>query len=153
MENSLDVIGFNGGLISFFINIFGLWKQQTYLWFYFIFIFMNEYLNQILKLIIREDRPNDYKKMTDINVNAYSGAHVYGMPSGHSQSVFFSATYLWLVIESFPILMIQLFICSLTLYQRWKYKKHSVSQLVVGAFVGILFANVTYYLIKKRVFV
>ena len=153
MENSFDIIGFNGPFISFFINVFGLWKQQSYLWFYFIFIFMNEYLNQILKLIIREDRPKDYKKITDTNINAYNGAHVYGMPSGHSQSVFFSAVYLWLVIESFPILIIQLFICSLTVYQRWKYKKHSISQLAVGAIVGALFANVIYHLIKKRVFV
>jgi len=152
MENIFDKIGFYGLFVLFFMNIVYLRKQQGYLWGYFIFIFINEYLNRILKSIIREDRPHGYDKVVEVD-NIYSGAHVYGMPSGHSQSVFFSTAYLWLVIESVPLLLIQLFICGVTVYQRWKYKKHTISQLAVGGVIGILFANNVYYLIKKRIFV
>jgi len=151
MQNIVDRIGFSGIFILFFINVVYLRKQQGYFWFYLIFIFANEYLNQVLKLIIREDRPQGYDKVVEVNI--YSGAHVYGMPSGHSQSAFFSTVYLWLVTGSVPLLLFELFICALTVYQRWKYKKHTISQLAVGGIVGILFANIGYYLVKKHILI
>ena len=152
MQNILDKIGFYGIFILFFINIVYLRKQQGYFWFYLIFIFVNEYLNRVLKLIIREDRPQGYDNVLEVN-NVYTGAHVYGMPSGHSQSAFFSTAYLWFVTGSVPLLLFELFICALTVYQRWKYKKHTILQLTVGGIVGILFANSVYYLVKKRILV
>lgn len=148
MNIIFDKIGFYGPFVSAAINIFLLWKQQFYLIIYIFFLIINSFLNKIIKLIIREKRPNGHKQNT-FDKYGYNGADLYGMPSSHSQSAFFSLIYSWLVIHSVPLFIIQLFICSLTVYQRWKYKKHTIEQLSVGAFIGSIFAYIVFYFINK----
>jgi len=81
----------------------------------------------------------------------YTGIQEYGMPSGHSQLAFGLVTYSYLVKQSTMNMIGGMFIISLTLYQRWKYKRHSIEQLGIGAVVGILVAYIGYTLITMGI--
>jgi membrane-associated phospholipid phosphatase len=73
------------------------------------------------------------------------------MPSGHAQSSFFSNVYLWLVTGSMGYFLSGLFIASITVYQRWRDKRHTIQQLALGAIVGTLFAYGSYYMLSKKI--
>jgi membrane-associated phospholipid phosphatase len=62
-----------------------------------------------MKKIIREPRPPDYADVSETLQSKYVNEEKFGMPSGHSESVFFSAAFLWFVIRSPIMLMIELF--------------------------------------------
>jgi membrane-associated phospholipid phosphatase len=147
MNIIFDKIGFYGPLISAALNTLLLWKRTIFLIIYIFSLIVNGIINKILKLIIREPRPDGYQK-NSFDKYGYNGADIYGMPSAHSQSMFFSLIYSWLVLHSVPLFIIQLFICSLTVYQRWKYKKHSPMQLFIGACIGSIFAYTVFYTTK-----
>lgn len=145
--NIFDSVGFWGPVILNIMALFQLWKRSAYLYGYVIFILLNSLLNNVLKILIKEPRPADYNKYDD--PGNYTAMQKYGMPSGHSQSVIFTTTYLWLATQSVYLLFTGLFISMLTLYQRWKFKKHTIAQLMAGALVGSGFAYFATYIIKK----
>jgi membrane-associated phospholipid phosphatase len=153
MEKILDYIGFFGPHILFILNLFVLWKQfiqynDYYLYGYVLFLFINKFINKLIKSIIKEPRPNGGKNIMDFEDKFYKGIEQYGMPSGHVQSSFFSLTYLYLVKKSSLLLMIELFITSLTFYQRWKYKRHTILQLCIGTIIGILLGYISFEIVK-----
>jgi len=84
-------------------------------------------------MLFQESRPEGSRTIVD---EPYQGADEYGMPSGHAQSVAFSTTYLYFVTKNILWLAMELSVVALTLIQRWKYKNHSIDQLVIGVFVG-----------------
>jgi len=149
--NVLDYIGFLGPILLLFISIFKLWNQPPYWRAYLVMFFINSAINQVLKLWIRQERPTGGQTIMG---EPYSGANVFGMPSAHTQSIFFSLTYLYLVKRSNTILIIELFIALLTIYQRFKYKQHTMEQLCIGAVIGIGIAYLgwlsTNEIIKKK---
>jgi len=118
--------------------IIDLFSQPKYNWVYIFFIVVNDILNRGLKLMFREPRPEG--RIPFSKHESYTGASKYGMPSGHAQSIGFSLMYLWLVRSMDPTWILSSFIGSLTLYQRWKYRNHSIIQLFVGFFCGCGFA-------------
>ena len=137
-----DLIGLFGPIILFLVSIWQLWGNGIY-WTASIVIFgINLFINKILKLWIKQPRPVGGQRM--ITSETYSGIEQYGMPSGHSQSVVCSLTFLYLVKHSPLWLIGGMCIASLTIYQRWKYRQHSVGQLSVGAVTGFLVAYIGY---------
>jgi len=146
MREIIDKLGFLGPLILLCIGIYNLWNQQKYLLSYLVFFIGNTILNKILKIIIKQKRPSDGIKIMN---EEYSGEEIYGMPSGHAQSSFFSIAFLYFVKGSPTWLIIELFIATLTIYQRWKYKQHTLEQLFTGSFVGIGFAYLSFYITKQ----
>lgn len=146
---TLDLIGLFGPAILFVISLWYLWGNGIY-WTWNIVLFcINLIINSGLKDWIKESRPVGGRSMT--TYETYKGAQEYGMPSGHSQLVSGLVTYSYLVKPSTMNLISGLFIISLTLYQRWKYKRHSIEQLGVGAVVGILVSYISYTLITKGI--
>ena len=148
-DSLLDTLGFNATFLMVIFNTIVLWKQRVYFYAYIVFFIINMGINHVLKITIKQPRPNDYKLHDDTGIYTHS-SHVYGMPSAHSQSIFFSITYLWLVLNSTRYLILGLFLSALTVYQRWKYKKHSVEQLITGALIGSGFAYFAYYTVTKN---
>jgi hypothetical protein len=137
--NIIDKIGYYGPVIAFIYGSITLLKRPIYLSSYLVFTCINQIINMVLKDTIREPRPvpnnkEDYDK--------------YGMPSGHSQHIFFFLTFTYLVNKSVMVLLFELFLSCLTVYQRWKYKKHTIPQLVIGAFVGSTIAYFSVEAIK-----
>ena len=146
-----DYIGLYAPVILFFLSIFLLRNIPTFLRFFVSGFILNNILNIILKLFIKEPRPNDEKKSIEIGV--VNGAHIgfdkFGMPSGHAQSVFYSLTFCYWVLRSVEWFYFMIFIAGLTVFQRWKYRKHSILQLCVGGTLGSLFATLVYFVMDK----
>lgn len=141
IEQTIDSIGYYGPVILFAFGLYALFERTP---FYIAFVFgniSNSLLNMVLKNIIREPRPSPVIKYDDIKSYDY-----YGFPSGHAQSVFFSLAFVFLAKGPAAFIFIMACISVLTLYQRWKYKKHSVKQLFAGSIVGILYAVFVIYL-------
>jgi len=113
-----------------------------------VFYFINDAINQLCKITIKQERPADGKKIIN---EPYFSADKYGMPSRHSESAFFSCFYLFLVKGDVNVLIFELFICALTLYQRIKYRQHTIEQLCVGSILGISVASIGYFLTNRYI--
>jgi membrane-associated phospholipid phosphatase len=147
----LDSIGFYGPLILAFINITYLWGRERYQIAYLLFFLLNSFLNTTLKNIIQERRPTGQIYFNEHDITPSDKFVTYGMPSGHAQSTGYSIAFLYLVTQSPALLIGSAFIGSLTLYQRYKYRRHTISQLLIGLFIGSAFAQVIYtYLVKPE---
>lgn len=142
-SNIIDIIGMSGPLILFIISIMNLWKQK-YIYGYLLFYIINTFINNLLKNSIKEHRPTNTMR------EQYTEIHKYGMPSYHAQSVVFSLTFLYLVNKSIFLLLIELFIVFMTIYQRWFYRHHTIEQLAVGSFIGGVNAYIGYFITKQN---
>jgi membrane-associated phospholipid phosphatase len=143
----IDDIGFFGPMILFTLTIIMLWGRYKYVNVYLIFILFNTVLNQILKNTIKSSRPDKLNEYTIYETyENTSGTDKYGMPSGHAQSVSFSTLYMYLVTKSKNLLIGGSFISALSLIQRYRFKRHSIKQLLVGVIVGSSVAYASYNL-------
>ena len=157
MNKILSNIGFNGPLILFvlvyiLIIYYSYFGYKSYSFIYYIIIFVwqifNYKINGILKQFIKQPRPANMKF---INSSDKEAGKQYGMPSGHAQLT--SSLMIFLILEFNNIYIstfsvIQLFI---TLIQRYTYKMHSISQLIVGTLIGSLIGYLFYLNLKKIV--
>ncbi|CAF3890629.1 unnamed protein product [Rotaria sp. Silwood2] len=90
---------------------------------------------------------------------------IHGMPSGHSQSFFYFMTYLaiFVILKSqIPgatyicsirhrcFILVQFIAAILVAYSRVYLYYHTVAQVVVGGFIGTIFACIWYYLINYQ---
>jgi membrane-associated phospholipid phosphatase len=111
------------------------------------------FLNGFLKKWIKDPRPKNSEKFLASEQFNKSNT-VYGLPSGHSQNVFYAITYLYLVTQTFiPWDALFLSISALMVYERLKFHNHTILQLIAGAAVGIIFAygvyNIRNYIIQN----
>jgi len=133
-------LGYFSEIIMILIVIYLLHSNLFYTFYYLFFVLLSGYLNTIFKSIIKEDRPDNYKKFL-YSEHISRIKQVYGMPSGHSQNVFFSITYLYLTTKEF-IYWVQLLLvlAALMFYERLSFHNHTFLQLFVGGIIGIVFA-------------
>lgn len=134
----MDILHHIGMYGIFGVNIYGAiqLREHTHaLSVFVLFMIANELFNRFLKTVIREERPSEL--ISDKTDSAY-----YGMPSGHSQHVFFSAMYLQLQgIEYREFIWL---VALITMYERVANNKHTIRQVIVGALIGLgvgYFAN------------
>lgn len=113
-------------------------------------------VNIILKTLIKEPRPKEDE--ADFNFLIQNNKRVsydkFGMPSGHSQFMFFTLVfmayvmhgykYYWWLMTCFTLLTIN------TVLQRIRSNNHTVKQVVVGSIIGIIFGIGTYYVTKSK---
>ena len=135
---TLDLIGYNGPIILFFTSIFLLYKKNILLSLYIIGSILNLAINNILKEIIKQPRPDEDIQIFNASkmVNKRFGPDKYGMPSGHAQSVFFSTSFLFFALKNKYVSLVYFIVSLNSMYQRVKYKNHTVSQVIGGAAVG-----------------
>ena len=142
-----DHIGYYGPVIHFFMNIYMLQNRFVYMISYSFFFIVNTGLNKLLKISFREPRPEnpvhyaDFEKLTK--------EEYYGMPSGHAQSIFYSISFLYFINRQLDVLLVSFFLGTLTIYQRWKYRKHTFAQLMMGLIVGATFGGSIYYMTNR----
>jgi membrane-associated phospholipid phosphatase len=136
-----DYVGYYGPIILLIATIMLMIARTKILILYIIFFIINVFLNGVLKLLIREPRPAGNILFNDSENTKAS--EQYGMPSGHAQSVAYTAMFLYLFTKPSNqyLVMGACFIGAITIYQRYKYKRHSISQLLVGTTVGALVAT------------
>ena len=158
MISILNHLGSHGPFILIILSIYLLWDHKILLFYYVIGIFVNMILNIILKGIIQEPRPIfDDKKVSLAVTHAkrffYQNGvpfDLFGMPSGHAQSSFFSTIFIYLALRKMNITYIYLALTILTCIQRILSNYHSINQVIVGSFIGSLFAFFIYYLSEKK---
>ena len=152
-------IGGYGPLILLFFSLFLLWNKHNLFFYYSIGIFINAILNLIIKGILQQPRPSEDPKV--FNLALKNGKHfifkdyiphdIFGMPSGHTQSSFFSTIFVFLSLQNFKILYMYLAISCITMAQRVVYNYHTILQVFVGAIVGILFGYYIYHLAQQKI--
>jgi membrane-associated phospholipid phosphatase len=140
----LDTLGFYGPWIAAICVIGALCKRPMYVVLYVVFFWLNQLLNPLLKMVFREERPSNPIPFSQLE--QYKGPHFYGMPSGHAESVGFSFAFL-LLLEGYRAWWLYIIgaIAMVTCIQRWKYRRHTVEQIMTGLFFGGLFASGVLY--------
>jgi membrane-associated phospholipid phosphatase len=155
MLSTIDLIGFYGPWIQGLLNITQLITQKYYLIGYIVFAYINIFINKWLKLHYKEARPAETEehglpiKIRDPDIFGMPNADIYGFPSGHAQQLVYSVFYLYFVKRSTLLLIGGLFLTTLTVYQRWKFKRHSIKQLSVGSAVGLLLGYIGYFITSR----
>ena len=148
-----DYLGYFGPNLLLVFSILLLWAKnyRSYLSYYLIGYILNILLNYLLKGLIQQPRPTEDKKLIEMALTNGKrfGYDLYGMPSGHSQGVFYSTAFIHLVVQN-PQITLFFFLLSLnTMIQRVNYKNHTILQVIAGALVGIGFAYLVYYYAKR----
>jgi membrane-associated phospholipid phosphatase len=75
---------------------------------------------------------------------------IYGMPSGHAQTILFSTTFIYFSLHQQNILYLYLGISIITMIHRLIFKYHTVIQVLIGAVVGIMMGYFVYFLAKTK---
>ena len=106
-------------------------------------------LNEILKYLIKQPRPEDVAYINPWDSAPNIGR--YGMPSGHAQQVFSETTFIALAFQNPVATFISICISMLTVYQRYVYQKHTVMQLVAGSIVGTITGGIFYIFLAHQI--
>ena len=160
IENIIS-FGEYGPIVLFFSSLFLLYDKSNLFFFYLLGFIINVFLNLILKGLFQQPRPKENVKLFNLAINNAKKStflngipfNIYGMPSGHAQSAFYSLVFIYLALKNKNknIIIVNILISLLTLYQRYYDKYHSIAQLFVESMVGSAFAFFIYYIAKKQI--
>ena len=145
--------------ILIFATILLLHKKPYFQFYYIVFLFVNTLLNTFLKQLIQQPRPSVDKKhfarILEKNkkyVSSFGFPYgIYGMPSGHAQSVFFSTAYAWFTFRNVPLVIIFSLLSLLSICQRVVYNHHTVMQVIVGSLVGLMVGSLAYRFARQTI--
>ena len=129
-----------------------LWKKETLLFYFILGATINIILNFILKGVFKEPRPTGNQQIIQLAINNGKrfGSQVYGMPSGHAQTAFYCAAFIFLSLNNWKITAFYMTMALFTCYQRYIYKEHTLWQLFVGSLVGIIMGYIAFNASKKQ---
>ena len=156
--NIIYEIGTYGPIILNLYSFYLLWEKENLVAYYTIGIILNTLLNLILKGLLQQPRPSEDPKEFALALkhgqrfifNNGIPYDIFGMPSGHAQSCFFSTAFVFLSIKKYNSFVIYLLISFVTIYQRVQYNYHTVYQVIIGAIIGILFGYCMHYLLQQK---
>ena len=148
----LHVIAYSAPIILIFTTIYLLWKKETLLFYFTLGATINIALNFLLKGIFKEPRPTGNQQIIQLAINNGKrfGSQVYGMPSGHAQSAFYSLVFIFLSLKNWRITAFYVAMALFTCYQRYVYKEHTLWQLFVGSLVGLVMGSVAFKCAEKK---
>lgn len=150
----LHTLGKYGPFIMFIFSLIIMKSKTVTTYAYILGFVLNTIINPMIKLIIKQRRPDREKSTTFIsaiidqskNINDLkhppsfieeaTDAHRYGMPSGHAQTAFFSLVYVWLTYRNIKITSVYMLLTIITCIQRIITRKHYLDQVVIGAIIG-----------------
>lgn len=158
VENLENFLGGNGPTILFFYTTYIFFNKKIALSYFIIGFIINIFTNFILKGIFKQPRPGINDKQFKLYLEnkkrfIYKNGipyDIYGMPSGHSQLVFFCVTFLFLNSNNIYVLFLYLTLALITLYQRVNRGHHTVSQVICGSIVGVIFGILINNVYKKK---
>jgi len=158
LDNIIDKIGSIGPFLLFGFSLYLLRNKHSLLMYYLYGSFLNAVLNIILKGLIKQPRPTEDPDLFKIAlkhsnrikfVNGFP-YDIFGMPSGHAQSAFYSIFFIYLVFDNSYVTSFYLLIGFIILYQRVAFNHHTILQVIVGIIVGLLFAFFIYYMSQRH---
>jgi membrane-associated phospholipid phosphatase len=148
-----DYIGLFAPIILLFLSLFLLRNKKKYLYYFFYGFLLNNILNIILKVAIKEPRPTSEQKVIEIGIA--NGARIsfdkFGMPSGHAQNCAYCLAFITMVFYDPLITAFYIVITFNTLFQRYLYSNHTILQLIIGCFIGLLFGFIIYNIANKNI--
>jgi membrane-associated phospholipid phosphatase len=159
MIDLIKTIGQNGPIILLITTIFYLRNKTNLLFYYILFFVISLFLNLILKGIIQEPRPSIDTKTFNLmmkNKERYVNKHgipydIFGMPSGHSQSVLMSTIFIYLSLHDIKITLLYLIISIITITQRVVDKHHTVLQVIIGSIIGCVIGYIAFFMSHKNI--
>ncbi len=142
----IDHIGFNGPILLFVLSAILLRNKRRTMFIYIVGSIINVLINYFLKMTIKEPRPiEDNIELEWINMrNKREDVDKYGMPSGHAQMVWFSTVFVFCVLKDYTWLFLFLLISLNTVFQRFHYNNHTLTQLLIGSIIGMLFGYILF---------
>jgi membrane-associated phospholipid phosphatase len=158
IEKIFDFIGGNGPIIMFFVTIKLLWLKPNLLTYYCYGYFLNIILNIILKGIFKQPRPSIDPEIFKLAIKSgnrfkFNNGFPYdicGMPSGHSQSIFYSTIFIYLSLKNTKVLIFYVLFSLLVLFHRMYFNHHTFLQILTGSVTGILFGSFIYYMATQN---
>ena len=142
-------VGYFSEIIIALVVIYALQKNIVDISIFIFFFFLSGYVNTLLKSYIKQPRPNEPQKFL-YSEHFSRVKQVYGMPSGHSQNVFYSITYLYLLAkDGIYWLELGLVLATLMVYERWTFHNHTLVQLFAGAITGIILGLIVFTIRNK----
>jgi len=158
LDTLFNLLGNFAPLILLFVSFFLLWNKPNLFFYYTVGVFCNAILNIIIKGLIQQPRPTEDSKLFYLALTHgkrfifkdYVPFDIFGMPSGHVQSVFFSTVFVYLSLQKTSILYFYLAISFISMIQRVVYNYHTILQVIVGSIVGGLFGYYDFYLAQQK---
>ena len=159
IEQTFNFIGGYGTLILFFISIKLLWSKSNLFAYYIYGFCLDIILNLILKGIFKQPRPSEDPELFKLAVKSGNRFRfpngfphdIFGMPSGHTSSVFYSAIFIYLSLKNINIFIGYILFSLLVVSHRLYFNHHTFIQTVVGAIVGLLFGSFMYYMATQKI--
>lgn len=154
----INSIGSYGPLLLFFQSTYFLQKKPNYMIYYIIGFILNGFINILLKGIIKQPRPFIDPEIHNLALTYLRRFmfkdgilfDIYGMPSGHAQSVMFSTTFMYLVLKNKFITFLYFLISLITFYQRVEQNMHTLPQVLAGGLFGVCTGGLFYYLGQRN---
>lgn len=151
-------IGQTGPTILMFTSFILLWNKKTLIYYYFFGFIINIIINLLLKGLFQQPRPTEGHRLFELALkhgkeHKYMNGipfNLFGMPSGHVQSVFYSTMFIHYAFKNIKLTLFYLLISIITLYQRVEYKMHTVFQVIVGSIIGCFIGYLTYYISQRE---
>jgi membrane-associated phospholipid phosphatase len=143
----LMFIGYLSGRITFIIIVSYFLYYQKFFWIFpYVFLYViNTGIIIWLQKIWKDPRPTNGIQFMD---DEFHNKDAYGMPSGHTQTIFFSLVFFYMITRSIYWLIIMCFIAGCTISQRLIYRKHTILQIIVGGILGSLYGYYAYLFIN-----
>lgn len=140
-------IGYYSGRIIFIMIICIFLYSNRFFWtyMYIVLYIINYYLILFLQKKWKDPRPTNGKQFME---DEFHNSEVYGMPSGHTQTVFCSLVFFYMITRSISWTLIMLFIAICTISQRLIYRKHTIYQIIMGSIIGSVLGYMMYFLIN-----
>lgn len=146
MDKFISYIGHHGPYILFIVSLFLTLSQKALFLYILMGYFVNNSINHSFKQYFHEQRPSPlYTHITLFGEEQKMPVQElenrkYGMPSGHSQQVWFFVTFMYLALKNMWVNILFFLIACITSVQRVVYKNHSTKQVIMGAIFGIVVA-------------
>ena len=152
-------IGSFGPIILYILTCYFLWEKKTLYFYYNIGFLINSILNIVLKGIFQQPRPSVDTKQFNLAIT--NGKRfifkdgvpfdLFGMPSGHAESVLFSTVFMYFSMKNIRVLYIYVLISLITICQRVVYNFHTTFQVLVGGIIGSLIGYYFYWISQNKI--
>jgi len=154
-----NVLGGYGEILVFFLSNYLLWNHSKSYFYYNIGWFINFLLNIILKGFLQQPRPKEDPRNFELllkhgkrfvfkNGMPYD---LFGMPSAHAQSCFYSTIFIYLTFKQMNLLFLYLIISMGIVSQRVVFDHHTILQVIVGSILGAIFGYIVYYFTQEKI--
>jgi len=156
MHPILLYIGYFGPRILLIISIFLVLANKLLVFGLIIGTLINYVINADLKMLYHEPRPSStYHYISTPSFSEKTknvkelGIQENGMPSGHSQQVWFLTSFIYFSLKKLSITLFFICISLITSIQRILYKNHTTRQVIVGGIVGITFGYLLHVILTN----